>query len=68
MRLCFIPLILFRLSSALFRYALLYSLCVGSDLIIDFESQGQGGAAGFGRNAGLGAAADGGEKVFELET
>ena len=37
---------------------------VGVDVI---ESEGKGGAAGFGGDAGLRAGADGAEEVFELE-
>ncbi len=40
---------------------------MGGDLVVDFEGQGEGGAAGFGGDARLGAGADGVEEVFEFE-
>jgi hypothetical protein len=40
---------------------------VGGDPGVDFERQGEGGAAGDGGNARLGAVADGVEEVFEFE-
>ena len=40
---------------------------VGGDGLIDFEGEGEGGAAGLCRDPGLGAGLDGVEEVFKLE-
>ncbi len=40
---------------------------MAGDLPVDFEGQGEGGAAGFGGDAGRGAVTDGVEKVFKLK-
>ncbi len=40
---------------------------VGDDLGVDLEGQSEGGAAGFGGNAGLCAVAYGVEEVFKFE-
>jgi hypothetical protein len=44
-----------------------YPCSVGGDAVVDFEGEGEGGAAGFGWDAGWCAGADGVEEVFELE-